>query len=306
AAAEAAGQTVPLASAAVPYLKGLALKPAEPAPLHLLLRVYMRLEDEKSCADAFWLYWPKMSGNYPRVAGKRERDGEFGDGWAWDEWDGMKDRNAVAGIMECVATCFAGLQRAEEGWRAWKFAMELLPENQEFPLRYAANLNAAGYREESDIVLAKFVPELNRVWFEQEGGAQMPRIPRPTGKRGERASKVIVIYCHEYTNAWFPNWGPSSLGKGLGGSEEVVIYVSRELARLGYWVEVYADPVGDDVGVDNGGSDGGHTGNNGGGVVWYSCKSYNVANPPDVFVAWRYHVSLHLAKGSGRVFLWLQ
>lgn len=71
----------------------------------------MRLEDEISCADAFWLYWPKMSGNYPRVAGKRERDGEFGDGWAWDEWDGMKDRNAVAGIMECVATCFAGLQR---------------------------------------------------------------------------------------------------------------------------------------------------------------------------------------------------
>lgn len=50
---------------------------------------------------------------------------------------------------------------------------------------------------------------------------------------GERAPTVIAIYCHEYTNAWFPNWGPSSLGKGLGGSEEVVIYVSRELARLG-------------------------------------------------------------------------
>lgn len=92
-------------------MKGLALKPAEPTPLHLLLRVYLRLEDEQSCADAFWLYWPRMSGNHLRVAGKQEQDERFGDGWAWDEWDGMKDRNVVAGIMECVATCFAGLQR---------------------------------------------------------------------------------------------------------------------------------------------------------------------------------------------------
>ena len=93
-------------------MKGLALKPGEPTPLHLLLRVYLRLEDEHSCADAFWLYWPRMSGNYPRIAGKQEEPGEgFGDGWAWDEWDGMKDRSIMAGIMECVATCFAGLQR---------------------------------------------------------------------------------------------------------------------------------------------------------------------------------------------------
>lgn len=50
----------------------------------------------------------------------------------------------------------------------------------------------------------------------------------------------IVFYCEEYGNAWWPQWGPSSVkpsigGKiqGAGGSEEAVIYISKELAKLG-------------------------------------------------------------------------
>lgn len=97
---------------------------------------------------------------------------------------------------------------------------------------------------------------------------------------------VVAFYCFEYGNEWFPNWGPSSLGKGLGGSEEVVIHLSRELARLGFWVEVYADPIGDDVGLDTG--VGGENDGVSGGVVWYPHKAYDVSRPPDVFVAWRY------------------
>lgn len=96
---------------------------------------------------------------------------------------------------------------------------------------------------------------------------------------------MIVIYCYEYGNAWFPNWGPSSLGKGLGGSEEVVVHVSRELARLGYWVEVYADPRGSDLGLDHGG--GVSSSGSRGSVVWYPYQAYDVLDPPDVFVAWR-------------------
>lgn len=94
---------------------------------------------------------------------------------------------------------------------------------------------------------------------------------------------MVAFYCFEYGNAWFPNWGPSSLGKGLGGSEEVVIHLSRELARLGFWVEVYADPIGPDVGRDRGGD----TAEGGGGVIWYPHTAYDVSHPPDVFVAWR-------------------
>lgn len=106
---------------------------------------------------------------------------------------------------------------------------------------------------------------------------------------------MVAIYCFEYGNAWFPNWGPSSLGRGLGGSEEVVVHLSRELARLGFWVEIYADPIGSDIGRDRGGrqrgeEEGGEEeeeGGGGGGVVWYPYKAYDVSNPPDVFIAWR-------------------
>ena len=122
----------------------------------------------------------------------------------------------------------------------------------------------------------------------------------------------LVIYCNEYGQTWWPKWGPSSLhkskesGGGLGGSEEAVVFLSRELAALDWpdgnkkWrVEVYADPPDDDVGVDAF------------GVWWLPFASlepferelFEGGSPAtsesnelgDVFVAWRYHVSTALA-----------
>ena len=41
---------------------------------------------------------------------------------------------------------------------------------------------------------------------------------------------VVAIYCHEYGQTWWPAWGPSSLAtNGLGGAEEAVVFVAREL-----------------------------------------------------------------------------
>lgn len=58
--------------------------------------------------------------------------------------------------------------------------------------------------------------------------------------------KSIAILC-----GWGPlgNWGPKSLEKGVGGSEEAVIRISRELAKLGYTVTVYGTP-GEEAGAD--------------------------------------------------------
>jgi protein O-GlcNAc transferase len=69
----------------------------------------------------------------------------------------------------------------------------------------------------------------------------------------------------------------------------------RELARRGdFRVEVYASPRAEDIGPD------GH------GVWWYRLSAYDVTRPADVFVAWRYHVSVALGGGSRRRFVWLQ
>lgn len=51
----------------------------------------------------------------------------------------------------------------------------------------------------------------------------------------------------------FEEWTPESLKTGLGGSEEAIVYMSRELKKLGWYVTVYANPgdkAGDFDGVE--------------------------------------------------------
>ncbi len=49
--------------------------------------------------------------------------------------------------------------------------------------------------------------------------------------------KSIAFYCGMGAEPW----GPDTLSKGMGGSEEAVVYLSRELARQGWSVTVYND-----------------------------------------------------------------
>ena len=49
--------------------------------------------------------------------------------------------------------------------------------------------------------------------------------------------KSVVIFCGQ----GYEEWGPHTLDKGMGGSEEAVVYLSRELAQLGYDVVVYGE-----------------------------------------------------------------
>lgn len=47
--------------------------------------------------------------------------------------------------------------------------------------------------------------------------------------------KSIVWFCGQ----GFEEWGPHTLENGMGGSEEAVVYLSREMAKLGYHVTVF-------------------------------------------------------------------
>lgn len=48
-------------------------------------------------------------------------------------------------------------------------------------------------------------------------------------------AKTIVFYC----GAGYEEWGAHTLSKGMGGSEEAVVYLSREFAKAGYNVTVF-------------------------------------------------------------------
>jgi len=68
-------------------------------------------------------------------------------------------------------------------------------------------------------------------------------------KPKEWPENSVVFFCGK----GYEEWGPHTLDKGMGGSEEAVVYISRELAYLGYNVTVFGEvshPFTEDTGVE--------------------------------------------------------
>jgi Glycosyl transferase family 2. len=85
--------------------------------------------------------------------------------------------------------------------------------------------------------------------------------------------KSITILCGE----GYEEWGPHTLDKGMGGSEEAVVYLSRELAKLGWSVTVYGavdKPVADMI-------------TNAVAVRYVPWRKFDPRDEFNVFVAWR-------------------
>lgn len=83
----------------------------------------------------------------------------------------------------------------------------------------------------------------------------------------------VVILCGE----GYEEWGPHTLDKGMGGSEEAIVYLSRELSKLGYSVVVYG-AVNEKI-ID--GPEGTNV------PVYLPWKQFNRMDKFNVFVAWR-------------------
>lgn len=80
--------------------------------------------------------------------------------------------------------------------------------------------------------------------------------------------KSIVFVC----NASSESWGPDTLSKGMGGSEEAIVYLSRALAKQGWDVTVYNDreeALEDD------------------GVSWQPWTLFNPSDNFNIVVSWR-------------------
>jgi tetratricopeptide (TPR) repeat protein len=97
---------------------------------------------------------------------------------------------------------------------------------------------------------------------------------------------TVVIYC----GPGFEQWSPKSVARGIGGSEEAVINVSRALAKEGWKVTVFADPREDEGIID--------------GVEWLPYSKINRNDEFNIFVSWRqigvFDLSLKYKKG----YLW--
>jgi tetratricopeptide (TPR) repeat protein len=80
--------------------------------------------------------------------------------------------------------------------------------------------------------------------------------------------KSIVIFCGQ----GYEEWGPHTLAKGMGGSEEAIVYLAPELAKLGYNVTVYGE-VDERMTVD--------------GVRWVPWKQIDTRDYFNIFISWR-------------------
>lgn len=96
-------------------------------------------------------------------------------------------------------------------------------------------------------------------------------------------NKSIAIYVGPSA---YETWGPKSLPKGLGGSEEAVIHLSRELSNLGWRVTIFATP-GDEARYDDGYARLAVEGTICPPVAWRHFWEFNPNDTYDVLVSWR-------------------
>lgn len=86
-------------------------------------------------------------------------------------------------------------------------------------------------------------------------------------------AKDEICYFASFGREHFEKWGPSSLDKGIGGSETAVIRLAKEWADAGYRVTVYGDP-GEEMGIND-------------GVLYLPYYYFNHKDQFNIFIQWR-------------------
>lgn len=86
------------------------------------------------------------------------------------------------------------------------------------------------------------------------------------------ADNSITILCGE----GYEEWGPHTLDKGMGGSEEAIVYLTRELAKLGWSITVYGSV---NRAVDDPGD---HP-----TVIYLPAEEFDRRDKFNVFIGWR-------------------
>lgn len=129
-------------------------------------------------------------------------------------------------------------------------------------------------------LVASFPPDVQKERFAAEMRHKF-LAPKVWGK------DEIAILC----GPGWEEWGPSSTEKGIGGSEEAVIQLSKELANKGWKVTVYASP-----GADRGLHD---------GVDYKDWYELNAKDEFNVLILWRAIGFVDLNPKSKFTMLWL-
>lgn len=119
----------------------------------------------------------------------------------------------------------------------------------------------------SDMTNEEYLKTYDALTDEQKNHPVMLQSKNLRFVKTESSGKDVVYYCGQTTE-----WTPAILEKGIGGSEEAVINLSKEWARLGYNVTVYNN-CGDGGVFD--------------GVTYKPWYTFNYRDKQDVMILWR-------------------
>lgn len=143
------------------------------------------------------------------------------------------------------AISYTNLGNPKEAYLTLNDALELSPNNSE-----ANNLKEILQYNYLEDKILKMVEDLTQFYSMYTGDvpklleslpSEMFSDPRLNALRAEHipsktwAKGSVAIFCGGASDAW----GADTLAKGMGGSEEAIVYLSRELAKLGHEVVVY-------------------------------------------------------------------
>lgn len=194
-------------------------------------------------------------------------------------------RDLIGMSMEVIYNASINLGKIDDAWAAAQKLTELDPTHPQIKEIFSFITNLREQRDVTKIVtrLAEYLKATGEYHKIKPLLAATPAIaennpfiadlrmknnpPKPWGE------KEVVIYCGPGFTMWSPKRMDDPKGSFVGGSEEAVICMSKELQKQGWKVTVYGDP-----GADEGTY---------GGVEWLPYYKFNPLDNFNIVIAWR-------------------
>lgn len=197
----------------------------------------------------------------------------------------INQRDLMARSLEVLWHVSVNQKNIDEAWAAATKLKEIFPDDKEIENKYLISLGLKEQKEATKM-FTKMVHYLEVVGEKYklplllkavpstiEGNPFIANIKQKVLPPRVWADDEIAIYC----GPGFSSWSPKKLANPgesfLGGSEEAVVYLSAELAKLGWKVTVFADP-GEDTGEVN-------------GVDWQPYYEFNPQDKFNILIGWR-------------------
>lgn len=162
----------------------------------------------------------------------------------------MSPRDMKVRSLECDAQIAMSEHDLKKVAQDYKILLEIDPGNEVYKqnLLVAESLEAANRAGQSIVYLGRYLTQIG------EEAKVLPLIQAVPNDLQKEPFYAQMRHKHIPPRMWedneiailcgpgFEQWSPKSIEKGIGGSEEAVIYMSQELTKLGWKVTVYANP----------------------------------------------------------------